>query len=90
MQTEEDRGPLSLAWRIHRPLRVLIAETVLGSVELQKLAEAAGQLLSTAPGLDFTFRVVLSAEGELPDEETLERLNAALGEVKAGWRFGGS
>ncbi len=89
VQTEEDRGALSLAWRIHRPLRVLIAETVLGPVELQKLAEAAEQLLSTAPGLDFTFRVVLSAEGELPDEETLERLNAALEEVKAGWRFGG-
>ncbi len=37
--------------------------------------------------LDFIFRVVLSAEGEPPDEKTLERLNALLEQVKAGWGF---
>jgi hypothetical protein len=50
-------------------------------------AEAAEQLLIIAPGLDLTLRVVLTAEGEPPDEETLGRLNAALEDVNAGWRF---
>jgi hypothetical protein len=90
LQVEQQLGPLSLAARIRRPSRALMAETTLGPAELQALAEAAEELLSTAPGLDFTFRVVLTAEGELLDEETLERLNAVLEEVKAGWRFGDS
>ena len=87
---EQPVGPLSLATRVRRPARALVAESTLGPVELQTLAEAAEQLLAIAPGLDFTFRVVLSAEGEPPGEETLARLNAVLEEVRAGWRFGGS
>jgi len=86
----EESGPLSMVARVHRPSRALMADTTLGPVELQALAEAAEELLSIAPGLDFTFRVVLSAEGEPPDEETLKQLNAALEDVKAGWGFGSS
>jgi hypothetical protein len=85
---EQQRGPLSLATRVRCPSRALMAETTLGPAELQTLADSAEQLLATAPVLDFTFRVVLTAEGELLDEETLERLNAVLEDVKAGWRFG--
>ncbi len=85
---EQPIGPLSLATRVRRPVRAMVAETTLGPAELSALAEAVEQLLATAPGLDFTFRVVLSAEGEPPDEETLARLNAVLAEVRAGWGFG--
>jgi len=87
LQVEQQLGPLSLAARIRRPSRALMAETTLVPAELQALAEAAEQLLSTVPGLDFTFRVVLTAEGELPDEETLDQMNAVLDGVEAGWRF---
>ena len=73
--------------RVRRPSRALVAEKILGPVELQNLAEVAEALLATAPGLDFTSRVVLSADGELLDEETLERLNEVLKKVKSGWRF---
>jgi hypothetical protein len=86
VRVEEKRGPLSLATRVRRPSRALIAETSLEPASLQTLAEAAERLLSVAPGLEFTFRVVLSAEGEVT-EETMEQLNAALEEVKADWKF---
>ena len=41
----------------------------------------------TEPELAFSFRVVLSAEGQALDEETRRRLNEVLGEVKEGWRL---
>jgi hypothetical protein len=86
VQVEGKRRPLSLATRIRRPSKALIAETSLEPASLQTLAEAAEQLLSVAPGLEFTFRVVLSAEGEVT-ESTVEQLNAVLEEVKADWKF---
>ncbi len=82
-----ERGPLSLATRIRRPPKALVAEVTLIPAELQRLAEAAEQLPSLAPEMDFTFRVVLSVEGEALDEETLERLNRVLEGVKPGWRI---
>jgi len=87
LQVEQPHAPLSLATRIRQPTRALMAETTLGPAELQTLAEAAEDLLATAPALDFTFRVVLTAEGELTEEEILDRLNDVLAGVKTDWRF---
>ena len=89
MQTEET-GPLALTTHVRRPAQVLVAEATLGPADLPALAEAAERLLSIAPEMDFTFRIVLSAEGEQPNEETLERLNSVLEEVKSGWRLEGT
>ncbi len=81
---------LTLLTRIRRPPVVLVADTTLSAAEVQRLTEIATQLLSIAPGLDFTFRVVLTAEGEPPSEEVVEQLDAALENAKAGWRFSGT
>ena len=89
MQTEET-GPLALTTHVRRPAQVLVAEATLGPADLPALAEAAERLLSIAPEMDFTFHIVLSAEGERPDEETLEQLNRVLEKVKPGWRLEGT
>jgi len=47
----------------------------------------AKELMMIAPELAFSFRVVLSAEGQALDEETRGRLNEVLGEVKEAWRL---
>jgi hypothetical protein len=78
-----------LAVRIHLPTTALLAEAALDPMALQKLAERVEQLLTIAPQLAFSFRVILSAEGQRPDAETLERLNALLGEIHPEWRLGG-
>jgi len=76
-----------LSVRVARPTRVRMAETVLSSVELQRLAERIESLLTIAPELAFTFRVVLAAEGEDPSPDVLARLNKVLDEVQEGWRL---
>lgn len=77
----------ALAIKVRRPAAVLLAETVLDPAALQKLAERIEQLLLIAPELAFTFKVTLSAEGQRPDPETLQRLNSLLDEVQKGWQF---
>ena len=85
--TEYQAGKISLATRVYRPSRVLTADGTLTPAELQALADAAQELLSTAPDLDFTFRVILTAEGEAPGAEALAELNAILGAVRPDWKL---
>jgi len=75
----------ALIVKVRRPAAALLAETVLDPAALQKLVERIEQLLLTAPELAFTFKLTLSAEGERPDTEILQRLNALLDEVQKGW-----
>jgi P2-related tail formation protein len=49
------------------------------------LVEKLDELFSTAPELVFTFRLALSAEGQVLDDDTLQKLNTLLDEVKSGW-----
>jgi len=77
-----------LAVRIHLPAAALLAEATLAPMALQKLAERVEQLLTIAPELAFSFRVTLSAEGQKPDPETLQRLNELLAEIQPEWGLG--
>ena len=54
---------------------------------LQRLAEQLDQLLTIAPELALSFRVTLTAEGQRPGAETLERLNEFLEQIRPGWRL---
>lgn len=85
-------GPVSMApnplgLRISRPATVMTAEATLSPAELQRLAENVERLLSLAPELAFTFRVILTTEGEHPSTDVLARLNEVLDEIRAGWRL---
>jgi hypothetical protein len=81
-------APDPLAVRIRLPAAALLAEATLDPMALQKLAERVERLLTIAPQLAFSFRVILSAEGQRPDAETLERLNALLAEIHPEWKLG--
>lgn len=74
-----------LAVRVRKPTKVLFAEAQLAPVDLGRLVEKLDELLTTAPELVFTFRVALSAEGQVPDDESLQKLNDILGKLKPGW-----
>lgn len=69
------------------PAAALFAEATLDPSALQKLAEQVEELLTIAPELAFTFRVTLSAEGQRPDAETLQRLDDLLAEIQVGWEL---
>ncbi len=76
-----------LAVRVRKPSQVLFAETQLDPVALGRLVEKLDELFTIAPELIFAFRVALSAEGQVQDEETIQRLNKLLSDVQAGWAF---
>ena len=73
--------------RLRIPPRTLFTEAQLSAAQLQDFSDAVVKLKQAAPGLDFDFRVVVTAEGEAPDEALLERMNEVLAKVKAGWAF---
>ena len=63
-------------------------ESLLTEIEIQDLAEAVADLADIAPELDFKFRVTITAEGEPPSNEVLEKVNEALREVTDKLKFG--
>ena len=79
-------GELSI--RIRRPDTVLFGEIKLDTLGLERLAEQADELYLIAEGMNLTFKVSLTLEGQAPDKETLQRLNEVLGKIQAGWRLG--
>jgi hypothetical protein len=87
-QIDESLSLDSLAGRVSLPDVALYADAILDAAALQTLAEQVADLITIAPELAFSFRVALSAEGQKPDEETLQQLNALLEEIKPGWRLG--
>ena len=74
--------------RVQRPDVAIYAEATLDALALKRLGERVEELMMIAPELAFSFRVVLSAEGQALDEETRGRLNEVLGKVKEGWEIG--
>ena len=63
------------------------AESSLIETEIQDLAEAVADLADIAPELDFQFRITITAEGEPPSNEVLEKINETLHEVTDKLKF---
>jgi hypothetical protein len=63
-------------------------ESLLTEIEIQDLAEMLADLADIAPELDFQFRVTITAEGEPPSNEVLEKINDALQKVTDKLKFG--
>ncbi len=62
-------------------------ESNLTEIEIQDLAEAVADLADIAPELDFQFRVTITAEGEPPSNEVLEKINEAFRKVTDKLKF---
>ena len=62
-------------------------ESGLTEVEIQDLAETVADLADIAPELDFQFRITITAEGEPPSKEVLEKINDALQKVTDKLKF---
>ena len=63
------------------------AESSLTETEIQDLAETVGDLIEISPELDFQFRVTITAEGEPPSNEVLEKINEAFQKVTDKLKF---
>lgn len=84
---EAGTSPDSLMGRVQLPDVALYAETALDPATLQNLVERIPDLITIAPELVFSFRLALTVEGQKPDKETLQQLNALLDEIKPGWKL---
>ena len=62
-------------------------ESGLTEIEIQDLAETVADLADIAPELDFQFRISITAEGEPPSKEVLEKINDALQKVTDKLKF---
>ena len=62
-------------------------ESRLTEIEIQDLAETVADLADIAPELDFQFRITITAEGEPPSNEALEKINEALQKVTNKLKF---
>ena len=62
-------------------------ESYLTEIEIQDLAEMVADLADIAPELDFKFRITITAEGEPPSNEVLEKINEALQKVTDKLKF---
>ena len=56
-------------------------------IEIQDLAEAVDDLADIAPELDFQFRITITAEGEPPSKEVLQKVNEVLRQVTEQLKF---
>ena len=64
--------------RVRKPAWMRHAESELTEMEIQDLTETIGDLVTIAPELDFKFRISITAEGEPPSNEMLEKINEVL------------
>ena len=63
------------------------AESGLTEIQIQDLAGTVADLADIAPELDFQFRISITAEGEPPSNEVLEKINEALQKVTDKLKF---
>ena len=75
------------ATRVRQPAWIGHAESHLTEAEIQDLPQAVVDLLTIAPELDFKFRVAITAEGERPSDEVLDKINEVFGGVAGGLKF---
>lgn len=62
-------------------------ESLLTEIEIQDLAETVGDLIEISPELDFQFRITITADGEPPSSEVLEKINEVLQKVTDKLKF---
>lgn len=63
---------------VRLPLWVGHAESHLTETQIQDFAETISDFSEIAPELEFEFRIVVTAEGETPSREVLDKLNNAF------------
>ena len=73
--------------RVKQPSWMRHTESHLTETEIQDLSGTIGNLIEIAPELDFKFRIAITAEGEAPSDEVLERINEALRKVTDQLKF---
>ena len=73
--------------RVRKPAWMRHAESELTETEIQDLAETVADLADIAPELDFQFHITITAEGEPPSNEALEKVNEALQKVTNKLKF---
>ena len=73
--------------RVRKPAWMRHAESQLTELEIQDLTEMVIDLADIAPELDFQFRITITAEGESPSNEMLEKINEALQKVTDKLKF---
>lgn len=62
-------------------------DSLLTEIEIQDLAETVADLADIAPELDFQFRITITAEGEPPSNEVLEKINEVFQKVTDKLKF---
>jgi hypothetical protein len=86
----EIEGPsttLSPATRVRRPNAALYAEAFLDPLALSRLGEEISTLMAAAGGLQLTFKIQLTAEGQPPSDEVLQHINDILNAIRPGWQL---
>ena len=73
--------------RVRKPAWMRHSESSLTEIQIQDLAETVADLADIAPELDFQFRITITAEGEPPSNEVLEKINEALQKVTDKLKF---
>ena len=73
--------------RVRQPKWLGHAESHLTETEIQDLPEPVADLAEMAPELDFKFRIIITAEGDQPSAEVLEKINEALKKVTDKLKF---
>ncbi|RKU19960.1 hypothetical protein C6500_09670 [Candidatus Poribacteria bacterium] len=73
--------------RVRKPAWMRHAESELTEIEIQDLAEMVIDLADIAPELDFKFRISITAEGESPSNEVLEKINEVFQKVTDKLKF---
>ena len=85
-----DEGSLTNGFyktRVRKPAWMRHAASYLTELEIQDLTETVADLAEIAPELDFKFRITISAEGDPPSSEVLEKINEALRKVTDKLKF---
>ena len=72
---------------VRLPLWVGHTESHLTETQIQDFAETVSDFSEIAPELEFEFRIVVTAEGETPSREVLEKINDALRTVTDNLEF---
>ena len=73
--------------RVCKPPWARHAEAHLTDAEIQELRQTVIDLADIAPELDFTFRIAITAEGETPAPEVLDRINETFRKVTDKLKF---
>ena len=73
--------------QVRKPAWMRHTESEITEMEIQDLTEMVADLADIAPELDFKFRISITAEGESPSNEVLEKINDALRKVTDKLKF---